>query len=62
MVNKVTRYILTLLKNIWNHRFFARQSRNQKKLNNRDTNYTNFHESLSAHEEGLAQIKQNIKT
>ena len=42
--------------------FLARQSRNQKKLNNRDTNYTNFHELLSDHEERLAQIKQNIKT
>ena len=42
--------------------FLARQSRNQKKLNNRDTNYTNFHESLSGHEERLTQIRQNVKT
>ena len=29
----------------------AASGRNQKKLNNRDTNYTNFHELLLGHKE-----------
>ena len=40
----------------------AASGRNQKMLNNRDTNYTNFHEFLSDYEERLAQLRQNIKT
>ena len=31
--------------------YLTRQSRYQKKLNNRDTNYTNFHELLLGYEE-----------
>jgi hypothetical protein len=61
-LNYVTRQDFRPTKIFGTTDFLARHSRNRKKLNNRDTNYTNFHELLSGHEERLTQIRQNVNT